>query len=125
VIELRDRDGTSVKTYPKTQAGSALSIPTDLSLIRDGMHAVTTDPDGTVSALFRTYQVSTAGKSGTAETAAAGKVDAWFIGFASFEQPSLAIASVLEEYTERPGVFGSFDSAIAARKVFDAKFTTP
>ena len=28
VIELRDRDGTSVKTYPKTQAGSVLSIPT-------------------------------------------------------------------------------------------------
>jgi penicillin-binding protein 2 len=125
VIELRDRDGKSLKTYPATRAGSALTIPTDLSLIRDGMHAVTTDPDGTVSALFRTYKVSTAGKSGTAETSVPGKVNAWFIGWASFEQPSIAIASVLEEYTERPGVFGSFDSAIAAKAVFDAKFATP
>ena len=125
VIELRDRDGKTVKTYPKTQAGSALSIPTDLSLIRDGMHAVTTDPDGTVSSVFRTYSVSTAGKSGTAETSATGKVDAWFIGYASFEQPSIVIAAVLDEYTERPGVFGSVDSAIAVKTVFAAKFGPP
>lgn len=125
VIELRDRDGKSVKTYPKTQAGSALSIPTDLSLIRDGMRAVTTDADGTVSSVFRTYSVSTAGKSGTAETSAPGKFDAWFVGWASFEQPSIAVAAVLDEYTERPGVFGSVDSAIAVKAVFGAKFATP
>jgi penicillin-binding protein 2 len=125
VIELRDRDGRVVKTFPKAQLGSALSIPTDLSLIRDGMHAVTTDLDGTVASVFRTYKVSTAGKSGTAETSFPGKVDAWFIGFGTFEQPSIAIASVLDEYTERPGVFGSVDSAIAVRAVLDARFGTP
>src|SRR5882762_10093144 len=125
VIELRDRDGKSVKTYPKTQAGSVLSIPTELSLIRDGMHAVTTDLDGTVSSVFRTYSTTTAGKSGTAESPASGKVDAWFIGFASFEAPSIAIAAVLDEYTERPGVFGSVDSAIAVKAVLSAKFATP
>ncbi|HEY7623885.1 MAG TPA: penicillin-binding transpeptidase domain-containing protein [Candidatus Limnocylindria bacterium] len=125
VIELRDRDGKVTKTYPKTQAGSALSIPTDLSLIRDGMHAVTTDADGTVSFVFRNSAVTTAGKSGTAESPAPGKVDAWFIGFASFEAPSIAIVGVLEEYTERPGVFGSVDSAMATKVVLDAKFGTP
>ena len=125
VIELRDRDGKVLKTFPKTQAGSSLSIPTDLSLIRDGLHAVTADPDGTVSSVFRPYSISTAGKSGTAETTAPGKVDAWFIGFASFEQPSIAVAAVLDEYTERPGVFGSVDSAIAVKAVFAAKFGTP
>ena len=125
VIDLRERDGKSVKTYPKTQMGSALSIPTDLSLIRDGMHAVTTDPDGTVSSVFRGYSVTTAGKSGTAETSAPGKVDAWFIGWASFEQASIAVVAVLDEYTERPGVFGSVDSAIAVKAVLTAKFATP
>jgi penicillin-binding protein 2 len=125
VLELRDRDGKVLKTFPKTQAGSSLSIPTDLSLIRDGMHAVTTDPDGTVSSVFRTYSISTAGKSGTAETSVSGKVDAWFIGFGTFEQPSIAIAAVLDEYTERPGIFGSVDSAIAVKAVFAAKFGTP
>ena len=125
VIELRDRDGKTVKTFPKTQMGSALSIPTDLSLIRDGMHAVTSDPDGTVAFVFQNYSPTTAGKSGTAESPAQGKVDAWFIGWASFEQPSIAIAAVLDEYTERPGTFGSVDSAIAVKAVLTAKFATP
>jgi penicillin-binding protein 2 len=125
VTELRDRDGKTVKTFPKTQAGSTLAIPTDLSLIRDGMHAVTTDPDGTVSFVFQNYSPTTAGKSGTAESPAQGKVDAWFIGWASFEQPSIAVAAVLDEYTERAGVFGSVDSAIAVKAVLTAKFATP
>jgi penicillin-binding protein 2 len=125
VIEVRDRDGKSMKTYPKTQMGSALSIPTDLSLIRDGMHAVTSDADGTVSSVFRGFSTSTAGKSGTAETSAPGKVDAWFIGWASFEQASIAVVAVLDEYTERPGVFGSVDSAIAVKAVLTANFATP
>jgi penicillin-binding protein 2 len=125
VTELRDRDGKTVKTFPKTQAGSTLAIPTDLSLIRDGMHAVTTDPDGTVAFVFNGYSTSTAGKSGTAESPVPGKVDAWFIGYASFEQPSIAVAAVLDEYTERPGTFGSVDSAIAVKAVLTAKFATP
>jgi cell division protein FtsI/penicillin-binding protein 2 len=125
VIELRERDGKTAKTYPKTQAGSTLAIPTDLSLIRDGMHAVTTDSDGTVSFVFNGFSTSTAGKSGTAESSAPGKVHAWFVGWASFEQPSIAVVAVLDEYTERPGVFGSVDSAIAVRSVLTAKFATP
>jgi penicillin-binding protein 2 len=125
VTELRDRDGKTVKTYPKTQAGSTLAIPTDLSLIRDGMHAVTSEADGTVAFVFNGFSTSTAGKSGTAESSTPGKVHAWFIGFASFEAPSIAIVAVLDEYTERPGVFGSVDSAIAVKAVLTAKFATP
>ncbi len=122
VIELRDRDGKVLKMFPKTQAGSSLSIPTDLSLIRDGLHAVTADPDGTVSSVFRPYSISTAGKSGTAETTAPGKVDAWFIGFASFEQPSIAFAAVFEEFHESPGNFASQVAGTTVRTVLGAKF---
>jgi hypothetical protein len=32
---------------------------------------------------------------------------------------------VLDEYTERPGTFGSVDSAIAVKTVLTAKFTSP
>ena len=86
------------------------------------MHAVTADRDGTVSFVFQNYPVSTAGKSGTAESPAPGKVDAWFIGFASFEQPSIAFVAVLDEFTEVPGRFGSVDSAMAVKSVLDAAF---
>jgi penicillin-binding protein 2 len=122
VTEIRDRSGAPVKKLEKTQVGHANATNTELSLIRDTMHAVTSDRDGTVAFVFQNYAVSTAGKSGTAESPAAGKVDAWFIGFASFEQPSIAFVAVLDEFTEVPGRFGSVDSAMAVRSVLDAAF---
>ncbi|HEY3217550.1 MAG TPA: penicillin-binding transpeptidase domain-containing protein [Candidatus Limnocylindria bacterium] len=122
VTEIRDRSGAPVKKLEKTQAGHASATNTELSLIRDTMHAVTSDRDGTVAFVFQNYGVSTAGKSGTAESPVAGKVDAWFIGFASFEQPSIAFVAVLDEFTEVPGRFGSVDSAMAVRSVLDAAF---
>src|SRR5437667_5279576 len=111
VTEIRGRSGTPVKKFDKAEAAHANATNTELSLIRDTMHAATADRDGTVSFIFQNYPVSTAGKSGTAESPAAGKVDAWFIGFASFEQPSIAFVAVLDEFTEVPGRFGSVDSA--------------
>src|SRR5436190_2393462 len=122
VTEIRGRSGTAVKKFDKTQAAHANATNTELSLIRDTMHAVTADRDGTVSFIFQNYPVSTAGKSGTAESPAAGKVDAWFIGFASFEAPSIAFVAVLDEFTEVPGRFGSVDSAMAVKSVLDAAF---
>ena len=122
VTEIRDRSGAAVKKFDKTQAAHANATNTELSLIRDTMHAVTADRDGTVSFVFQNYPVSTAGKSGTAESPAAGKVDAWFIGFASFEQPSIAFVAVLDEFAEVPGRFGSVDSALAVKSVLDAAF---
>jgi penicillin-binding protein 2 len=122
VTEIRDRAGAAVKKFDKTQAAHTNATNTELSLIRDTMHAVTADRDGTVSFVFQNYPVSTAGKSGTAESPAAGKVDAWFIGFASFEAPSIALVAVLDEFTEVPGRFGSVDSAMAVKSVLDAAF---
>src|SRR5438128_3849960 len=121
VTEIRDRAGATVKKFEKTQVGHANAQNTELSLIRDCMRSVVSDRDGTVASVFRSYAVSVGGKSGTAETSA-GAPDAWFIGFASFEQPGVAIAAV---YEEKPGLFGSLDAATAARAVFTARFGKP
>ncbi len=121
VTEFQDRSGKTVKAFPKTQVGTVLSVPTDLSLIRDGLRAVVTDPRGTVYFPFRTFQIDVAGKSGTAETTP-GAPDAWFIGFAPFDSPRVAIATV---YEEKPGLLGSQDAATASRAVFAARFGTP
>jgi cell division protein FtsI/penicillin-binding protein 2 len=120
VVELRDRTGTVVKTFPKTAKGTALTKPTDLSLIRDGMRAVVAEPDGTVYFPWRSYGVAVAGKSGTAETPT-GRVNAWFIGFAPYDGPRLAVATVFEQYNEYPGHYGSQDAATATRKVFSIR----
>ncbi len=121
VVELRDRAGNVVKTFPKQALRQADTKPTDLSLIRDGMRAVVADQDGTVYFPFRTYQIPVAGKSGTAETSAAGRVNAWFVGFAPFDSPRLAVATVYEQYAESPGHYGSQDAATATRKVLATK----
>ncbi len=121
VIEIRDRSGATAKRLEKAQLGHAKATNTELSLIRDTMRAVVADPDGTVYYPFRTFAVSVAGKSGTAETPS-GDPNGWFIGFASFEQPSVAFAAVYEQYHESPGNYASQASGSAIRAVLAAKF---
>lgn len=120
VLEFRDRAGTSQKKFERAELGHAASIPTDLTQIRDGMRSVVADTDGTVYFPFRGFPVSVAGKSGTAQTPT--DPDGWFIGFASFEQPSIAFAAVFEEFHETPGNFASQFAGTAVRSVVGAKF---
>lgn len=121
VVELRDRAGTVTKTFAKQELRRSGHKATDLSLIRDGMRAVVADRDGTVYFPFLNYEVPVAGKSGTAETSQAGKVNAWFIGFAPFDVPRLAVAAVLEGFDEAPGRHGSQDTAKMSRAVLATK----
>ena len=125
VIALQDRAGAVKKTFDKAELGRAQAVATDLSFIRDGMRAVVADPDGTVYFPFQGFPVAVAGKSGTAETSVAGRVNAWFVGFAPFDGPKLAFVGVLEEFAEGPGRFGSQDAAVAVRKVLAARFGAP
>lgn len=118
VLEFRQRDGTSVKKFEPAKVGTAKTTPTDLSLIRDGMRAVVTDPNGTVYFKFFGFQTAVAGKSGTAETPS-GNPDAWFIGFAPFDHPTLAVVTLFEE---KPGLLGSQDAGAATRQVLAARF---
>ena len=118
VLEFRTRDGVTTKKFEATRLGQANTTPTDLSLIRDGMRAVVSDPNGTVYFKFLNFPTAIAGKSGTAETPS-GNPDAWFIGFGPYDGPKLAIATLFEE---KPGLLGSQDAGAAARAVFAAKF---
>jgi penicillin-binding protein 2 len=121
VTEIRDRSGAVVKKFEKTIVGHAGATNTELSLIRDCMRAVVSDTDGTVYFPFRTFPVSVAGKSGTAETPS-GDPNGWFIGFANFETPSVAFAAVFEQFHESPGNFASQVAGTAIRSTLAAKF---
>ena len=120
VTEIRDRSGASVKKFDKVVAGHAGATNTELSLIRDAMRAVVADTDGTVYFPFRTFPVSVAGKSGTAQTS--GEPNGWFIGFANFEAPSVAFAAVFEQFHESPGSFASQVAGTAVRQTLAARF---
>lgn len=67
----------------------------NLQAILSGMQSVTGDSGGTAYKRFKDFKISVGGKTGSAE-APGNKVHAWFVGFAPFENPEIAIVVVVE-----------------------------
>ena len=78
-------------------------------LVREGMRRVVMEPGGTGGSA-RIPGVVVAGKTGTAENPH-GKAHSWFIGFAPFDHPKIAICVLMENV----GYGGSFAAPIAGR----------
>lgn len=76
-------------------------------VVREGMRRVVQEPGGTASTV-RVKGIEAAGKTGTAQNPH-GKSHAWFIGFAPFDNPRIAIAVLVENV----GYGGSFAAPIA------------
>ena len=67
----------------------------NLNAILEGMRSVTSDTEGTAYVRFKDFNISVGGKTGSAE-APGNKVHAWFVGFAPFENPEIAIVVMVE-----------------------------
>ena len=85
--------------------------PDYLKAILAGMESVTQDSSGTAYVRFRDFDISVGGKTGSAE---AGKdangndiVNAWFVGFAPFENPEIAIVVMVEN-----GLHGNYTAEV-------------
>ncbi len=73
-----------------------ISINKDyLKAVLGGMQSVTSDTGGTAYVRFRDFNISVGGKTGSAE-APNNQVHAWFVGFAPFENPEIAIVVMVE-----------------------------
>lgn len=68
---------------------------TYLNAILGGMQSVTSDSGGTAYVRFKDFNISVGGKTGSAE-APNNQVHAWFVGFAPFENPEIAIVVMVE-----------------------------
>lgn len=66
-----------------------------LNAVLEGMRSVTSDSGGTAYVRFKDFNISVGGKTGSAE-APNNKVHAWFVGFAPFENPEIAIVVMVE-----------------------------
>ena len=107
VKTIRKADGTEVsKEEINKFVNQKLGITEDqteditiqqenLDAILAGMKSVTQDSSGTAYVRFKDFDVSVGGKTGSAE-AANDKVHAWFVGFAPFENPEIAIVVMVE-----------------------------
>ena len=66
-----------------------------LRVVLDGMQSVTQEVGGTAYNIFRDFNIKVGGKTGSAE-APGNKVNAWFVGFAPFDDPEIAIVVMVE-----------------------------
>ncbi len=116
VLRTQRRDGTVVRTFERAVLGTANVTADHLAQVREGMRGVVADPVGTAYVSFLGFSVAVLGKSGTAQTPS-GSPDAWFVGGAPYDRPTIAIATLVEE---KSGISGSHDAARLARKTLAA-----
>ncbi len=93
----------------------ALKLDKDnLSAVLEGMRSVTGDAGGTAYGTFVNFPVSVGGKTGTVQVPGRhknGKAksdNAWFVGFAPFDNPDIAVAVIIEH-----GGHGSYTAPVA------------
>jgi penicillin-binding protein 2 len=90
---IHDKSTNTTQAIPSDSTLVGLS-PHVMDLIREGMQRVVHAPGGT-GALARIPGVISAGKTGTAENPH-GRDHAWYIGFAPFDHPRIAVVVMLE-----------------------------
>ena len=107
VERIINSDGTEVskeeiqnlineKAGIKAEESEDISISQEnLRAVLDGMESVTDDQGGTAYSIFKNFAISVGGKTGSAETST-GKVNAWFVGFAPFNDPQIAVVVLVE-----------------------------
>lgn len=97
-----DRGGETVREGAPQQVGQVAdaAVMTDLTTM---MERVVEEGTGTAAALS-TSGVAVAGKTGTAETGVEGRNAAWFLGFAPADNPTVAVAVVIENTPLTGGV---------------------
>lgn len=66
---------------------------TNISAVLEGMRSVT-EEGGTASSIFKNFNIEVGGKTGSAE--AGSNVNAWFAGFAPFNDPEIAVVVIVE-----------------------------
>lgn len=65
--------------------------------ILEGMKDVTSETGGTAYSVFRNFNFKIGGKTGSAQTDNGTSTNAWFVGFAPYEEPEIAIAVIIED----------------------------
>ena len=114
-------DKNSVKQYANNRLGLSEVNSEDLNIkqenldvVLEGMRSVTTETGGTAYGAFRDFDIEVGGKTGSSEVGE--KVNAWFAGFAPFDDPEIAIVVMVEN-----GAHGSYTAEVA-REIIEEHF---
>ena len=86
----------------------------NIKAVLEGMKNVTTESGGTAYSIFKDSTIQVGGKTGSAQ--AGNKTHAWFVGFAPFDDPEIAVVAIIEN-----GAHGAY-AAQVAKDIFDSYF---
>ncbi len=92
VSQARGVDGKTVAN-PSQVIRNGFVSPDILRVVREGMRQTVTD--GTAQSL-KTLPLPVAGKTGTAQFGTGNKTDGWFVSFAPYDDPKIAIIVLVE-----------------------------
>ena len=112
VKKIETQDGTVLKEFKPELVGELQVEPWIIRLVQEGLHEVTTY--GTGASSFRGFPIPIAGKTGTAENPH-GRDHGWFVGYGPFDNPTVAVAVVVEQ-----GGFGAASAVPIGRKILAA-----
>lgn len=129
IKSIKKADGTEISrqeysSYFNEKAGiteqtdDGINLNADnLKLILEGMRSVTSESGGTAYKYFKDFNIEVGGKTGSAQVGANNeRTHAWFIGFAPFDDPEIAVVILVEN-----GGAGGY-TAEAARDVMAQYF---
>jgi penicillin-binding protein 2 len=96
----------------------SLHIPSEYSsAILDGLRGAASAPGGTSTAVFQSFPIQIAGKTGTAEKGAGRADQSWYIALAPWPDPKYVVA-----VTDEAGGFGADTAAPMARRILAQLF---
>lgn len=108
VKTIMNADGTEVpKEEIKKQTAERLGLEENtnqdinisqenLSAMLEGMRGVTSESGGTAYSIFKNFNIEIGGKTGSAQKQEGETANAWFVGFAPYDNPQIAIAVIIE-----------------------------
>lgn len=114
VKQIIDAEGKVVKTYEPKEA-TTVTTPENATILKEYMRAVVSEGTGSAANL---WDVQVSGKTGTADHDAGDKEPhTWFIGFAGYNDPEIAIAIIAEDAGN-----DSFNASAMAKEIMKTYF---
>jgi peptidoglycan glycosyltransferase len=100
VSSVLSSGGDTLKTIKPQQIRQVIS-PSTAATLKDFMRAVVTSGTGTNAAL---QGIAVCGKTGTADNQEGAEPHSWFIGFAPYDNPQVAVAVIVENGGQGGGI---------------------
>ena len=69
----------------------------NIEAVLKGMKGVTSEEGGTAYSTFSDFNIELGGKTGSAQTGVEGEINGWFVGFAPYDDPEIAVVVLVEK----------------------------